>query len=429
MEARKRFRTSMFYLLSGKRLLFKEYEMDINTLIAMLSTIAFTSYCYLGLYVFFLDPKDSQKRNFLYFCLCFAFWSFCYIIIASSSSTPAVIFWQKAAYAGALTYEVFILRFFLDFTGTIENIPCKKLFAGMLWILPALFLYENFYNNAVVNDFPDGFWYIGLHVLANTYNFIGLVLLYFFYKKSSSSRVKKQVKIIFTGGIITILITVPTDFFMGLQHIPTLTPVLILIWISSLFYALVRYKFLVFSPEMIAREVFSYIDELVILFDSEGRVIKCNSSSSNLPGKKSLENRTLDELFANPGPVRKNIKELSEGKIKDSSLRLSLRHEGTELPLAGRFSLIRDEFDDTLGILFIGKEVKGIHQVRNIYKLTHREVEIVELLLQGKVNREIADTLNITANTIKAHITNIYNKCGVNTKLALMNLMKQYDLV
>ncbi|PKL38793.1 MAG: hypothetical protein CVV44_07960 [Spirochaetae bacterium HGW-Spirochaetae-1] len=53
----------------------------------------------------------------------------------------------------------------------------------------------------------------------------------------------------------------------------------------------------------------------------------------------------------------------------------------------------------------------------------------IKELFEGKVNREIADTLNITSNTINAHITNIYNKCGVNTKLALMNLMKQYELV
>jgi DNA-binding CsgD family transcriptional regulator len=376
-----------------------------------------------------LDPGDPQKRNFFYFCVSFALWSFCYIVIASSSSTSTVIFWQKAAYAGALTYEVFILRFFLDFTGVIERIQHRKLFAVMLWIVPALFLHENFLNNTIAHDFPDGFWYIGLHVLAGAYNFTSLALLYFFYKKSNSFRIKKQVKIIFTGGFVTILITVPTDFFMGLQHIPTLTPVLILIWISSLFYALVRYKFLVLSPEMIAREVFSHIDELVILFDPEGRVIKCNSNSSNLPGKNSLENLSLNELFTDPGLVRENFKELFKGKIKDFNLRLSLQHEGIELPLEGRFSRIRDEFNDILGILFIGKEVKGIQQVRNIYRLTLREVQIVELLLRGKVNREIADTLNITSNTIKAHITNIYNKCGVNTKLALMDLMKQYELV
>jgi DNA-binding CsgD family transcriptional regulator len=44
--------------------------------------------------------------------------------------------------------------------------------------------------------------------------------------------------------------------------------------------------------------------------------------------------------------------------------------------------------------------------------LTEREVEVLRLLAAGKTNREIADTLFISQNTVIRHVSNIYGKTG-----------------
>ena len=46
----------------------------------------------------------------------------------------------------------------------------------------------------------------------------------------------------------------------------------------------------------------------------------------------------------------------------------------------------------------------------NYTYLTKKEVEILDLLLLGKTNDEIAQSLGIRINTLKRHMTNIYNK-------------------
>lgn len=48
--------------------------------------------------------------------------------------------------------------------------------------------------------------------------------------------------------------------------------------------------------------------------------------------------------------------------------------------------------------------------------LSRRERDVVHLIAQGSTNLHIAETLHISADTVKNHITNIYSKLGVRTR-------------
>jgi DNA-binding NarL/FixJ family response regulator len=50
--------------------------------------------------------------------------------------------------------------------------------------------------------------------------------------------------------------------------------------------------------------------------------------------------------------------------------------------------------------------------------LTGREREVLRLLAQGMTNREIADALVISTNTVKRHLKSIFAKLGVSTRAA-----------
>ena len=50
--------------------------------------------------------------------------------------------------------------------------------------------------------------------------------------------------------------------------------------------------------------------------------------------------------------------------------------------------------------------------------LTERELEVLTAVARGERNKEIARDLGITERTIKAHLTNIYNKLGVDSRAA-----------
>jgi len=51
-------------------------------------------------------------------------------------------------------------------------------------------------------------------------------------------------------------------------------------------------------------------------------------------------------------------------------------------------------------------------------ELTDREREVLEAVARGERSKEIAACLHITERTVKAHLTNIYNKLGVDSRAA-----------
>jgi DNA-binding NarL/FixJ family response regulator len=52
-------------------------------------------------------------------------------------------------------------------------------------------------------------------------------------------------------------------------------------------------------------------------------------------------------------------------------------------------------------------------------KFTERESEVLQLLVTGRPNREIAEALGIDAATVKAHVGRLMRKVGVDNRIAL----------
>jgi DNA-binding NarL/FixJ family response regulator len=48
--------------------------------------------------------------------------------------------------------------------------------------------------------------------------------------------------------------------------------------------------------------------------------------------------------------------------------------------------------------------------------LTRRELEVLQFIVKGKSNKEIADTLNVTEATVKYHVNGILSKLGVTDR-------------
>jgi NarL family two-component system response regulator YdfI len=61
--------------------------------------------------------------------------------------------------------------------------------------------------------------------------------------------------------------------------------------------------------------------------------------------------------------------------------------------------------------------------------LTERELEVLHAVALGERNKEIAYRLEITERTVKAHLTNIYNKLGVDSRAAAIAVAAQAGLL
>jgi len=68
-------------------------------------------------------------------------------------------------------------------------------------------------------------------------------------------------------------------------------------------------------------------------------------------------------------------------------------------------------------------------QPQRRFGLTAREAEIVSFIAQGYMNRDIANSLSITEETVKRHLTNIFNKVGMSNRLELAVFAIEHGLV
>lgn len=52
--------------------------------------------------------------------------------------------------------------------------------------------------------------------------------------------------------------------------------------------------------------------------------------------------------------------------------------------------------------------------------LTTREIEIIKLVLEGKINKDIADDLYVKEKTIKFHLSNVFKKLNLTGRIDLI---------
>ena len=66
---------------------------------------------------------------------------------------------------------------------------------------------------------------------------------------------------------------------------------------------------------------------------------------------------------------------------------------------------------------------------RREYKLTARELEVLDLLAQGLLATSIASRLNLSPRTVHKHLGNIYNKLGAHDRLVAVSIARGAGLL
>ena len=67
-------------------------------------------------------------------------------------------------------------------------------------------------------------------------------------------------------------------------------------------------------------------------------------------------------------------------------------------------------------------------RLRNL-GITKRELEILELIAQGMSNREIADKLFVSENTVKTHSSRLFDKLSARRRTQAVQIAKELGLI
>ncbi len=61
--------------------------------------------------------------------------------------------------------------------------------------------------------------------------------------------------------------------------------------------------------------------------------------------------------------------------------------------------------------------------------LTHREKEILKLIVQGYTNRQVGEELNISMRTVEGHRANLAAKLGLHSRVELVRYAREHGLI
>ena len=103
--------------------------------------------------------------------------------------------------------------------------------------------------------------------------------------------------------------------------------------------------------------------------------------------------------------------------LKDSATQLLLKAIHTVM--SGEYWVGRESVSNLVQYLRTLMQSSNDEARQRKFGLTPRELEIVSAVVAGYSNKEIAEYFKISEDTVKHHLSNIFDKLGVSTRLEL----------
>jgi DNA-binding NarL/FixJ family response regulator len=97
--------------------------------------------------------------------------------------------------------------------------------------------------------------------------------------------------------------------------------------------------------------------------------------------------------------------------------------------MAGQHWIGREAVSDLVAALRAQMEASSERSARERFRLTARELEITSAVVEGLSNKEIARKLTLSEDTVKHHLTNIFDKMGASNRLELALFAVHHRLI
>ncbi len=251
-----------------------------------------------------------------------------------------------------------------------------------------------------------GIWDLGYLLYQYAFDVIALALIGWWGFTARSRRKKYQaVTIVFVAVIALVFDAI--QYFAGRHgELGVLLSLEHLILACGLTYAVVRYKFVLPTTELAARNILYHMRDLVLMIGTDGTILLGNATIHTLLGcdETKVEGRHYSALFSPTShtALTDAIHACQNGISSHADVMLiSIAHD--EIPLGISCSILRDEFDDIIGMILVGEDQRPRRRLEQ--EILERE-STEQALREARaiLEQQVADrTIQLSAANAQLH--------------------------
>lgn len=412
--------------------------MSKYTVIAVLISLLWV---YLGAVTIINDYRSRINILFSLLCLTMITWNFSGGVAYSISGMETFRLASRISFIGFFLFFPVNLHFYLAVSKTVIK-PLYLLLNYMAGAIVAVIQFMTFflfseivkYGNewtGIIN-YGSPWIYISILYLAAYSMFSFAILLR--WRASAGSR-KERIYSVFMlvffnfANVVTAVFT----FMLPMFHIYILQFTgfaLFNLYVFGLYFLVARFRFMNLGSPLMAEELISSINDLVFILDRDFRITGVNKKNKPFffSGISRIRNMDFFEIIKENQDLRNRLDNLRLGREANFIIPVNYKTDSGYLLTSSYFSGIVDKFGDRTGYIVISNEIREVKQFQKKYRITSREMEIIEHTITGLSYPEISRKLSISERTVERHLTNIYNKLGINNKIELYRITGEYNI-
>ncbi|MCE5253029.1 MAG: PAS domain S-box protein [Actinomycetia bacterium] len=341
--------------------------------------LAFVLYVLLGSYIIYKNPAALVNRLCALAIASFAIWALGDVFFRPMASPSPSMLWQNIASVGWCSFPATVFWFYLALTGH-ERVARNPL-AIIAGVAIVAFFISQQWRGSLVSGFaiaPFG-W---VHVWASGYIPILFYVYYFvlvlgcFYlvvrygSRSQSLRRKRQARLLTVTPLVCLALGSVTDVVLPRLHVtllPSLAVVFVLLWGAALARAITRYGLMSLTPAAAAENILSTMNDLLVLVDTQGKIVHANRAALALLGyqEEELRDKELSSIVSWPGSATPlSFPELlNGGAVHNQELTMST-NGGAPLPVLLSTSVMKTEEGEPVGVVTVAHDIRDYQEIQ-----------------------------------------------------------------
>ncbi len=394
----------------------------------------------LAMGIIILRKNPRNKLNILFFVKCLLISANIFMAIPEMmAARESILFFYKIRMCLATGVILVFLLFYIEIVvpKTGKWIKAAAFFPALICALILISLDNSDLNliqfgnfTKLIPSYGDApFRFLFLYLLL--YGFSSSILLFKWYRNAGSNKEKKQARIILIAGTLFLASILITDNVLAHLHIPYLASPLFSLYIGAIFYAFVKYRFLTFSKKDVAQEIFSHVQDMILIFNPDLTLMDANENCrKRFQGNgNKLSRKAINKMIIDDGKILIKFKNMISGETQSFNGRIVFKTEPENIITDSYVSRITDKFNDFVAVLIVAKENQGILHLKKLFNITGRQLQIIQMIIDGSSNEEICEKLSLARRTVETHLSHIYEKLSVKNRIELVRLANEYNIL